>query len=278
MKRLIAVPVIFILIIMLTSCALASQYQLHQPDLDGAAGYILTDGETVLLVDCGTNTDVDPSSDKLFAYLKDVGLRRIDYYIVTHYHNDHCYNLNQLLTDYGTDDTQVFSCSEELDEMLCPMARGVYNQMKVGDELQLGPYHVLCVGPEVLRQNGRINNDSLNFIITCGERRIFFGGDHVNGKVLQLHGDAIADCDILCFPHHGLRPYQMGTQAIRRVNPSVILIPGGPEGYMNYYLRSIAEVNATAYGIGAGTTVVLFGDGEEMDVRIHSENGAFKVQ
>lgn len=276
MKKILSILLILALMVCVgTACA--AEYQLHQPSIGAVAGYILTDGETVLLIDCGTNTDIETRNEKLFTYLAASGLKHIDYYIVTHYHNDHCYNLNELLTLYGDETTQVYGCTETLIEELSPMATGVYNQMKIGDDIQMGPYQVHCVGPEEVRVTGHINADSLNFVITAGGQRMFFGGDHVSGAVLNDHGDEIENCAIVGFPHHGLKPLQLSGQALKRMNPSVILVPGGPEGHINYFaFRS--GVKAKSYGIGAGSTVVLFGDDRELEVVDHCEPGQFQVQ
>lgn len=61
-----------------------------------------------------------------------------------------------------------------------PLANGaIYQQMKDGDELTIGGWlTVNCVGPETVKNNGNQNMDSLNFVLTYGQKRMLFTGDY----------------------------------------------------------------------------------------------------
>ncbi len=71
--------------------------QLHQIALGCADGYLMTDGTTTILVDCGTDTDATTDDRPLWEYLAASGIDHVDLYFVTHYHNDHALNLGRIM-------------------------------------------------------------------------------------------------------------------------------------------------------------------------------------
>ena len=106
-----------ILILVLAACSLPGSgaagsvpdpdrelLRLHQINIGSADAYLLTVGDIVILVDCGTNITV-PISDNannppLFSYLEASGIDHVDVHFVTHWHNDHCYNVDRLSALY----------------------------------------------------------------------------------------------------------------------------------------------------------------------------------
>lgn len=188
--------------------------------------YLLTCGETVVLVDCGLDTDAGQRPDRLLAYLAAAGIDHVDAHIITHWHNDHALNVNLLGGLYGTDATVVYGVSRELPERFRPLARGTYRQMRDGDRFALGPLEVLCVGPELANVSGEYNQHSLNFLVTYGQVRFLFTGDWVDYTVRRRHQAELDRIDVLSFPHHGLSPMCIKPETMRVLSPRVILIPG----------------------------------------------------
>ncbi len=228
MKRLAAA-----LLVLACLCGAAAaetqlpEMRLHQIANGHTANYLITAGGTVILVDCGLDTD-DPgaSSDRMFAYLEAVGIDHVDAHIVTHWHNDHAYNVPALNRLYGTADTVVYGVSAELPARFAPLANGVYRQMSDGGRIAVGPVEILCVGPEAGERTGEQNRDSLNFIVFWGAHRFLFTGDWFDYTVARRHREEIDRIDVLCFPHHGLSPMAVRAETMRILSPRVILIPG----------------------------------------------------
>ena len=176
--------------------------RLHQINIGSADAYLLTVGDLVILVDCGTNITV-PISDNagnplLFGYLEASGIDHVDVHFVTHWHNDHCYNVDRLSALYGTEDTIVYGPSAEILKALSPLPFGTYRQLKDGDHLTVGPLDILCVSPPFKENlSGQSNSQSLNFIVTYYDIRIMFTGDFMDWSLLRRWGDTLADVDIL---------------------------------------------------------------------------------
>lgn len=76
--------------------------ELHQVNLGCADGYLIRFGNTTVLIDGGEAWPNKP--ERLFTqYLEAVGVTHVDVYIVTHWHLDHCMNVNYILERWGVD-------------------------------------------------------------------------------------------------------------------------------------------------------------------------------
>lgn len=206
---------------------------------------MLTIGDLILLIDCGTNTETPIEQKRrnpfLIDYLDACGVDHIDYWIVTHWHNDHCYNVSQLLELYGSDDTVVYGVTPKYYSKLAPQPKGTYRQMKDGDRLQAGPLDIRCVGPEYSDSiSGLKNRESLNFVVTYGSVRCLFTGDWMDKTVRDRWGDLIKDIDVLKFPHHAVPPYAINRFVYRMMNPRVVLIPSRERGRLRTYTQNEA--------------------------------------
>ena len=74
--------------------------ELHQVNLGCADGYLIRFGNTTVLIDGGEAWPNKP--ERLFPqYLEAVGVTHVDVYIVTHWHLDHCMNVNHILERWG---------------------------------------------------------------------------------------------------------------------------------------------------------------------------------
>ncbi len=225
MIRLLAL--LFLCLAAGTALAEPDLLYLHQIAIGHADAYLLTVGDTVVIVDAGLDTDANADTNgRLFDYFEALGIDHVDAHFVTHWHNDHAYNVNAINEMAGREDTVVYGTSAELPERFQPLVHGCYRQLKDGDRVTVGPLEILCVGPAADDLDGTNNRHSLNFIVYYGQHTFMFTGDWVDGSVNTRWREAITDIDVLSFPHHGLTPICMTSPAIRTMSPRVVLIPG----------------------------------------------------
>ena len=225
--------------------------RLHQINIGYGSAYLLTVDDLVILVDCGTNT-TDPIETgqwnyPLFDYLAASGIDHVDAHIVTHWHNDHCYNVNILGEMYGTEETVVYGVTDELYPALDPLAAGTYRRVRDGDRFAIGPLDVLCVGP-VWREGmpGDRNMDSMNLILTYGEIRIMITGDALRSNIIYHWREEITDMDVLIFPHHGNELQEVPRYAYRAINPRLVLISSRERGRVREFALHRAGVTQEA--------------------------------
>ena len=258
--------------------------RLHQIYIGSGDAYLLTVGDTVILVDCGTNI-TSPISDNvnnppLFTYLEASGIDHMDAHFVTHWHNDHCYNVGRLSEMYGTDDTVVYGVSEQILKDFDPLPAGTYQQLKDGDRLTVGPLDILCVSPPYSDSLRGLNNmQSLNFIVTYHDVRIMFTGDYMDWSLNRRWGSTLADIDILSFPHHGINdPFSVKEQTYRLVNPHLILVPGGDHGIIREFAlrKSRAQTDPVILCNRDGNLLVST-DGTGIWYAVNVEPGTFPL-
>lgn len=270
-------------LLMLCPCVLAEDgaapvLEIHQMALGYADGYYLRCGDVEIMID-GGNPNPGGVNDDVMNYLRAVGAQELDLHIITHWHLDHCEKLNEILAAFGTENTVVYSPSETLpnivkngdkDFPIAPLANGVYKQMVMGDVLEIGGMTITCIGPRTLAQNGRCNSDSLNFVVQYGERRILFTGDYAqSGPINKEFKDLCADVDVLKFPHHGGKPYEIGDIAARNASPEYVLMPSKLNGYPIYnFLRDRGvKIDQDKIYSNIHGHVVMLTDGDTIEVR-----------
>lgn len=227
--------------------AAAPILEVHQLPIGYADGYFIRCGDIELLVDGGQPNPRVPNDDVINA-LRALGVEELDACIITHWHLDHCMNMNVVLSEFGTDSTVTYGISDAPPEYLMfeeknislridigPVVRGVYQWVKVDDVIQLGPLTITCIGPEELSQNGRCNADSMNFVLQYGTRRMLFTGDYAqSSEINKRHPELCSDVDVLKFPHHGGKPFEIGNIAARNVSPEYVLVPSLLNNYQIY--------------------------------------------
>lgn len=104
MKKLLAILLMLTMLIPFASAAAEEEtrptLELHQVKLGCADGYLIRVGDTTVLIDGGEAWPNKP--ERLFPqYLEAAGVTHIDAYIVTHWHLDHCMNVNYILERWG---------------------------------------------------------------------------------------------------------------------------------------------------------------------------------
>ena len=243
MKKIIALLLVLLMIPVAFAEKTAPIMEVHQFNLGYADGYFIRCGDTEIMID-GGNPNPKAPTDDVVNTLRALGLKELDGYIATHWHLDHCMNMNNILAEFGTDATVTYGASSEPVDVienegrkyeLGPLAAGTYQQMKVDDVIQMGPLTFTCIGPDEMAQNGRCNSDSLNFVIQYGTRRMLFTGDYAqSGEINKRHPELCKDVDVLKFPHHGGKPYEIGNIACRNVSPEYVLVPSQLNNYQIY--------------------------------------------
>ena len=253
--------------------------QVHQLMIGFADAYLIRLGDVDILMD-GGNANPKTPTDDVVNYLRDAGVDTLDAVIITHWHLDHCMNLNAALAEFGTADTVVYSPADsvpaEIDNgsvvvEIGPLVTGVHQQMKMGDVLTFGGMTLTCIGPEKLSMNGGANVDSLNILLQYGQRRFLFTGDYAqSGCINGPYAELCANVDVLKFPHHGSTPYEIGNKASRTVRPRHVLVPGVASKHKIWDFFDDLGVKfprENIYTNADGHVVILTDGGDIFDVR-----------
>lgn len=289
MKKLISL----LLALLLCPAALAEEVpvlEVHQMALGFADGYLIRMGDIEIVVD-GGNPEPQKPTDDVLRYLRDAGVDTLDAYIATHWHLDHCMNMNLILDAFGDENTQVFGVTEKVPDKIFNGSvtveiggpvQGVYQQMKMDDVLTFGNMTITCIGPRKVNSKGEANADSLNFVLAYGARKFLFTGDFAqSGCINNEYRELCANVDVLKFPHHGHEPFEVGNKAMKVLSPTYVLVPGVASQYKlwnNYDNVGVKFPLKNVLTNAEGHVVILTDGAERFDVLTHQNPADFAPQ
>ena len=200
---------------------------LHMVALDigqGQSVVLYSQGVTALL-DCGSSSYVD-AGDVTADYLQSAGVRKVDYIVLSHYHDDHCNGLAVLLSRLKVG-RFILPDIEEGDALraevlaLAERYKVPVTFVHTKQTYPLGDA-VLTVYPPVTE--GDMNEECLTALCTTGTFDALFTGDmDANTEYRVIATYPLPDIEVLMVGHHGSR-YSTGGDLLAEVKPETGVI------------------------------------------------------
>lgn len=224
---------------------------LHMVALDVGQGQsvVLYDDGAAALLDCGSSSYLD-AGDAAADYLQSVGVRALDYVVISHYHDDHCDGLPTLLArvrvdrlilpDIEPEDAlraEVLSLAERYD---IPVTF-----VREDTSLPLGGASVTVYPP---LSGGEMNEECLTALCSAGTFDALFTADiDAETEALLLAAHDLPDVEVMMAGHHG-SGYSNGEDLLAAVTPELAVVSSGADnryGHPNAEaLRRIAAAGA----------------------------------
>ena len=220
-------------------------------------------------------------TDRVFRHLKELGVQKLDFILVTHTHSDHIGNVDELLSTYPVDrvylkkysDNRITN-SERLwdnlygyDKVLQTAAEkgvSVIQNITQGDahfqfgdmDIQLYNYENETDSSGELKKIWDDNSNSLISVVKVNGKKIYLGGDldNVHGAE-DKYGPLIGKVDLMKFNHHHDTNKSNTKEFIKNLSPSLIVqtsdsLPwknGVDSEYVNWLKeRGIERINAAS--------------------------------
>lgn len=218
-----------------------------------------------IMIDTGASN----RSDTIRAYLEENGVTKLDYLIITHYHSDHCTNLDSikdyvdlsscvcylpLVAPVGSYDPQY---NEELMSVINSLGLECIYPNE-GDTLEINDFKITfynCGNAAfnelnamyVSENDRRVNDYSMLCLANYYDTNVLYGGDIENAGERRLHlhnffGDKTID--LYKWQHHGVNSFKdMYEPFIKEVSPKEVVIVTGEAGIWSHfdvmYLRTL---------------------------------------
>ena len=283
MKKILFKAVIFILLCSMLFCGCAKKpkreliYENANINSDSAVFHFLdvgqgdctliTYGENAILIDAGTYE----SGWKICEYLKNYGIKTIDFFIGTHPHEDHLGGAASVLTMF--DVKKVFLNGETSSSLFFERFTDALIEKEItphipdiNKEYTVGPFIIEFISPA--EDFGDTNNNSLVCTVKYKDIKALFTGD--SEQIVEsylLRHDASVSADILKVGHHGSR--NASSKAfLREVNPTVAVIECGKDNSYGHphkeTLERLKQIDTTVFRTDEDGVVIITTDGNDL--------------
>ncbi|MDO4581520.1 MAG: ComEC/Rec2 family competence protein [Bacillota bacterium] len=243
--------------------------QVHFIDVgQGDAQLLICEGQTLLL-DGGT----PENADGLSAYLREHGVRRLDYIAASHAHSDHVGGLSGPIADL-----EIAQALATLDQPVNPSFEIFLEELQQrripltvigsGDSLTLGGAEISVLAPAEGGDGG--NDYSLVLRVVYGQTVFLFTGDcEYQAEQWLLDSGAPLSADVLKVGHHGSSDAS-GYRFLREVAPEFAVIScgsGNDYGHPHEQLLSrLRDAEVCLYRTDIHGHIVFVSDGEQISV------------
>jgi Metallo-beta-lactamase superfamily. len=248
----------------------AGRLSVHFIDVgQGAAQLIITPSGKVMLIDAGNNDD----EKDIVAYLKQLGIRKVDILIGTHPDADHIGGLDAVIDAFAIGNIympKVARSTETFESVLTSIERkGLkVNTAKAGITLDLDPsITVNMLAP--IGTHSEANEMSAVVRLVYGTHSFLFTGDagyETEEKLIQ--SGVPLQSTVLLVAHHGSN-HSTGAAFLNRVKPVYSVIQVGKNNYGHpdpEVLKRLKDAGTILYRNDTDGTIVFTTDGKTLEI------------
>lgn len=245
-----------------------NDWQLSVDFIDVGQGdsILICSGGQSMLVDAGTNE----SGKTVLNFLRNKGIKKLDYAVGTHPHADHIGGLDDVIRGIDTDsllmpnavtDTKTFN-----DVLDAAESRNLSITVpEEDDEFSLGASRVTVLSKNK-EQSDNLNNSSLILKIVYGDFSLLLTGDAEKEAEKQLLSDKKdVSADVLKVGHHGSETSTSGN-FLKAVSPKCAVISCGKNNDYGHphekTLKKLEKQGTEVYRTDISGTISLFADSD----------------
>lgn len=236
----------------------------------GDSELIQISGKT-LLIDAGT----EESETSLIKYLKDKNIKKIDYVIATHPHEDHIGGMDKVISTFEIGEfysPKVSANTMTYENMIDSLNKRnlKVNVLKDGTSgIDLGEAKVNVFAPKEESYED-LNNYSPFIKVTYGEKSFLFTGDAEELREKEeLNRNSDIAADVLKVGHHGSTS-STSQKFLNKVNPSTAVISVGKNNKYKHpadkTLKKLQKKNIQIFRTDKDGSIEIKTDGSKIDI------------
>lgn len=250
----------------------SSKLKVHFIDVGQADSILIQDGSVNMLIDAGNNEDEKTIID----YLKKQGVKKLDYVIATHPHEDHIGSMDAVIKTFEIGKIyapKVSTTTKTFENMLTAIKNKKLKitEPKAGDTFKLSTASCTILGP-ISSKYEDLNDYSIVLKMTFGNNTFLFMGDaeSVSEKeILEKKYDVKAD--VLKVGHHG-SDSSTSTDFLNKVNPKHAVISVGKGNDYGHPTQAtmdkLKNKKIPVYRTDENKTIVATSDGKNITFNV----------
>ncbi len=239
------------------------KYKYRYYDSIGDCMYITFPNGQNMLVDAGEEN----TAPLVIETLKELGVTKLDYVLITHSHSDHYGGLPKVVAQFPIDTFIIQDQISVLSAINNAVEKYGSTILRANryDSMTIGDVEIYALNPAVPMQD-HLNTASMATLLTYGDAKILLAADtYLESETDWLDDEIIApkikDCDLIKLGHHGY-PTSSGYEFINHVNPDKVAITS-PREYGGY-------IDATIFQLTDGNGI------DRNDIYVTGKNGLLK--
>ena len=280
-SKKVSIFLIFILLIWIflysTSYKILNEnFTVHYIDVgQGDSALIQSNGKN-LLIDAGTPESTKP----LVKYLKNLGIKKLDFIIATHPHADHIGGMESIIRKFDVD----YFCAPKVTENT-DVFKGMVTALKEKDinintiskskslPIDLGENTKIEVYSPSDNKYENLNNYSPILKIYYGETSFLFTGDAENEAEMEaVKSNKNLKSDVLKVGHHGSKTSSTDS-FLKEVSPKIAVISSGLDNSYGHpakeTLKKLSSYKTKIFRTDEYRTIILTSDGNSIKKHRH---------
>lgn len=213
-------------------------------DVGQGESVIVTSGGQTAVMDCGSGNSWISAGDETADLLAAMGVRRLDYLALTHYHADHANGMAALLTRIEVDRLLLPDMEDEygLKDQLLALAEdhGVeVNYIRERSVYALGKADLILFPP---LGGGSTNEEGLSLLCSMGDFDFLLTGDMDSATEKRLLEEfPLPELEVLMVGHHGSK-HSTSKELLQMTLPEAAVVSVGDNNYGHPTAEALARL------------------------------------
>lgn len=253
--------------------------QVHFIDVGQGDGILVEYENNYMLIDGGPNA----SADKLVSYLKEEGVKKIDYLIATHPHEDHIGGTDVVIDNFDIGKMYMPKATANTKTFKDVVASMKKKNLKAtvptpGETFKLGDAEVLILAPNSSTYENT-NNYSIGLKVTYGDNSFLFTGDaEILAEKEIIKNGLDIKADVIKLGHHGSRT-SSSAAFLKEVNPQygvITLGKGNDYGHPHKEVMDrVKNMGIKIYRVDEAGDIIATSDGQ--NIKFNVAEGSYKT-